>query len=130
MVTVLCYGKMYVPVSINAERYALRAVCTLTTDYGEGMTEDDHYNSHLTMCFPVASSGHDLDTYRAFVELAIRLKKYGGFAAHYESPRFYEQRLQAGVLLAPYDNRFCMNIRDSRAIHEWLHCDESLINVR
>lgn len=127
MTTTVC-AKLYTSVPVPAKRYALRAVCTLTTDYGEAMTDAERYNTQLTMCFEVRSVGHDLDTYRSFTELASVLTREGNFETRYESPRQYEQRLQDvpyGTTLPPYDNRFCMNVDDSRSINEWLHCDDA-----
>lgn len=91
---IVSLGKLDVPVSRDARRYAKRAVCTMVTDFADGFPDPDG----RPMCFPVRA--HGLDVYRAFTELAQQI---GG--ARYESPRAYEQRM--GNMYG-YDNRFCM----------------------
>lgn len=92
---VACLGKLDVPVSRDARRYAKRAVCTMVTDFADGFPDPEG----RPMCFPVRPRTHGLDVYRAFTELAQRI------GARYESPRAYEQR--TGNMYG-YDNRFCM----------------------
>jgi hypothetical protein len=116
----LCLGKLPTPISKGACDYAKWAICTMTSDYSEGLPGVSLIPGEPSMCFPVKRTGHDLDVYRAFSYFGRLIP-----SAIYQSPREYEQYLIDNDIYDTrkgYDNRFCMDPTRSHDIYEKLKC--------